>query len=51
MIRDGFKVLAKTGAADEKLWPYDVSKFAKKPPAKYFTAGEKAHLRFVQKAR
>lgn len=41
MIRDGFKVLAKTGAADEKLWPYDVAKFAKKPPVKYFTAAKK----------
>lgn len=36
MIRDGFKVLAKTGAADEKLWPYNVAKFARKPPVKYF---------------
>lgn len=40
-IRDAFKVLANTGAADEKLWPYDVAKFAKKPPAKYFTAAKR----------
>jgi len=32
-IRDAVKVLAKTGAAPEKLWPYDVAKFSKAPPS------------------
>lgn len=33
MIRDGIKVLAKTGLPPEDAWPYDISKFAKRPPA------------------
>jgi C1A family cysteine protease len=32
-IRDAIKVLAQTGAAPENLWPYDIAKFAKAPPA------------------
>jgi len=31
-IRDAIKVIAKTGAAPEALWPYDIAKFAKAPP-------------------
>jgi C1A family cysteine protease len=31
-IRDSVKALAKTGAAAEKLWPYDISKFNQAPP-------------------
>lgn len=42
-IRDGAKVLAKTGAAPETLWPYDVKRFAQKPPAKAYSAAKK-HL-------
>ena len=41
MIRDGFKVLANTGAASEKLWPYTIAKFTSKPVAKYFTEAKK----------
>lgn len=37
-IRDGMKSLAKQGACDEKLWPYNVSKFAVKPPQACYTA-------------
>jgi C1A family cysteine protease len=33
VIRDGIKVVAKIGFADEKLWPYVPSKFKVKPPA------------------
>lgn len=33
-IRDGIKVLAGWGAAPESDWPYDIEKFAHKPPAK-----------------
>lgn len=40
-IRDGIKVLAQTGAAQEVLWPYLVSKFAVKPPAKAYTDAAK----------
>lgn len=32
-IRDSFKVLATRGAAREKFWPYDISRFAEEPPA------------------
>jgi C1A family cysteine protease len=35
-IRDGIKVLAKLGDAPESLWPYDIAKFAQKPPAKVY---------------
>ncbi|MEP6495895.1 MAG: C1 family peptidase [bacterium] len=42
-IRDGMKVVAKTGVAPEKLWPYIESKFAKTPPQAYFTAA-KSHI-------
>jgi C1A family cysteine protease len=33
MIRDGIKVLAKEGLPPEDAWPYDISKFTKRPPA------------------
>jgi C1A family cysteine protease len=36
MIRDGMKACAKVGAPLETLWPYDVKKFARKPPAKAY---------------
>ncbi|HTE45059.1 MAG TPA: C1 family peptidase [Gemmatimonadaceae bacterium] len=42
-IRDGMKVVAKTGVAPEKLWPYVESRFTKKPPAAYFNAA-KSHI-------
>jgi C1A family cysteine protease len=32
-IRDAIKVIAKTGVATEKLWPYTISKFNQAPPA------------------
>ncbi|MGD0330429.1 MAG: C1 family peptidase [Nitrososphaeria archaeon] len=31
-IRDGIKSVAKQGACPENLWPYDITKFAVKPP-------------------
>ncbi len=43
MIRDAMKVLAKTGAASETLWPYDVTKFAQSPPPDYYAAAHR-HL-------
>lgn len=33
MIRDGIKSVAKQGDCPEKLWPYDIAKFAVKPSA------------------
>lgn len=42
-IRDGMKVLHQQGACAEALWPYDVTKFTKKPPKACYTDGLK-HL-------
>lgn len=39
-IRDGMKVVSKSGVAPEELWPYVVSKFAKKPPQSYYTVAK-----------
>jgi C1A family cysteine protease len=36
-IRDGIKSVNKQGVCPEKLWPYDIKAFAKKPPAKCYT--------------
>lgn len=51
-IRDGIKTLIKQGACPEELWPYDISKFRKKPPAAAFKEALKhqaiAYQRLVQ---
>jgi len=36
-IRDGVKSVATLGAPPETDWPYDIAKFAQKPPAKAYT--------------
>ena len=36
-VRDGIKALAKAGAPREDYWPYDIAKFAHKPPARAYT--------------
>jgi len=36
-IRDGIKSVAKIGAPPESDWPYDITKFAQKPPANAYT--------------
>jgi C1A family cysteine protease len=41
MIRDGIKSVAKQGDCPETSWPYDVSKFADKPPASCYTEAHK----------
>jgi C1A family cysteine protease len=38
MIRDGIKSMAKIGACDETIWPYDTAKFAEEPPLAAFEA-------------
>jgi C1A family cysteine protease len=40
-IRDGIKSVAQLGAPPEDIWPYDITKFAKKPPAKAYTQAKK----------
>lgn len=36
--RDGFKVLRKTGAPSEDLWPYEIERFTECPPEEAFKA-------------
>lgn len=48
-IRDGVKVLNKLGAPAEALWPYAPAKFAKRPPAKAFTAAKKQTVSSYQR--
>ena len=36
-IRDGIKSVNKIGAPPETDWPYDIAKFAQKPPTKAYT--------------
>jgi C1A family cysteine protease len=40
-IRDGIKTLSKDGVCDETLWPYDISKFTKKPLSKCYKEAQK----------
>lgn len=52
MIRDGIKSIAQQGVCPESLWPYDIPKFTKKPPAKAYKVALKnqavAYQRLVQ---
>ena len=41
MIRDAFKSLSNEGVCDESIWPYDIAKFAEKPPAAAYSDGLK----------
>ena len=36
-LRDGIKTVASQGVCPETEWPYDIAKFATKPPAKAYT--------------
>lgn len=38
-IRDAMKSVAKQGVANEKIWPYKVTKFSKKPPTSAYASG------------
>jgi C1A family cysteine protease len=40
-IRDGIKALTKWGICGENCWPYDISKFTEKPPAKCYDEAKK----------
>ena len=44
MIRDGIKVLAKYGVCPESSWPYDISKFTRKPAAVCYKEGLKHRI-------
>jgi C1A family cysteine protease len=43
-LRDGIKTVNKQGVCDEYCWPYDISKFTKKPPSKCYTQGLKEQV-------
>ena len=48
-LRDGAKALAKYGVCDEALWPYNIDKFAVKPPLKsYKMAAQSQVLRYAR---
>lgn len=40
-IRDGIKSVAQIGAPPETLWPYDIAKFAEKPPQQAYDEARK----------
>jgi C1A family cysteine protease len=48
-IRDGMKVVAKLGAPPETDWPYDIAKFAEKPPANAFSDAAKSKVTSYQR--
>jgi len=39
-IRDGIKTIRDAGVCDEKIWPYDISKFKHKPPNEAYDAAK-----------
>ncbi len=41
-IRDGIKTIANEGFCPETEWPYDIAKFADKPPANCYTDAKKS---------
>ena len=41
MIRDGMKSISKLGVCTEDTWPYEISQFTQKPPAKAYTEAKK----------
>lgn len=41
MLRDGIKTVAKEGACKETTWPYDITKFARRPTIKSYQEGVK----------
>jgi C1A family cysteine protease len=49
MIRDGVKSVAKQGVADEKTWPYLISKFDRKPPPTAYTEAKAEKLTLYQR--
>ena len=40
-IRDGIKTVVKNGVCSEKIWPYDITKFTKKPLTECYTSAAK----------
>lgn len=44
--RDGFKVLRKTGAPPESMWPYDIQRFTEKPDEECYLAGNTRRIKW-----
>lgn len=40
-VRDAIKVLASTGVAPESDWPYDIARFAERPPARAYADADR----------
>jgi len=43
-LRTGIKTLRKDGACDERLWPYAVGKFTRRPPPACYIQGKKRRI-------
>lgn len=48
-IRDGIKTMNKEGVCPEKDWPYDISKFTKKPNAGCYKKASKSQIKSYQR--
>lgn len=48
-IRDGIKSVATLGACPEIEWPYDITKFSDKPPAKCYADAKKDVVKLYQR--
>ncbi len=44
MARDGIKAVAAVGAPPETDWPYDIARFAQRPPEEAYRDGEKHRI-------
>ena len=45
-LRDTVKAFKRKGVCDENLWPYDVSKFSKKPPRPCYNAAQGNNIKY-----
>lgn len=48
-IRDTFKAMIKSGVGHESIWPYIISKFAKKPPQKLYADASRHKIMVYQR--
>lgn len=51
MLRDVIKACARWGFCQERFWPYDIMKFAKKPPAKVYKLSMKNKITSYSRLR
>lgn len=48
-IRDGIKAMVRWGACPEAMWPYNISKFTRRPPCKCFREAKKDIIQKYEK--